>query len=517
MPRPAAASNWIVGVLLALAIALVPFSYAIVAVAALALRIRLARPLQAERLLIVIANLVALPFVWGAVFPNRPEMAALTLIGAPWFLETVRETARRDARLDQFIPVKGIGRQPTRLLAALTMALAAALVAAVLLGHTIIALSAGVILGILGAIVSVSFMRLRPQLLVEAASVRVLAGESAEAEASLRGDRSTGRIRVRMEVTWADVAPKVTDLDGGPVALSLHLTPPLAGAGAVMAEIAWVDPWGLTGLTLRPVVAQLRVFPRAAYAAWLARRYLDASRAGGSSAVIIPESLSQGTARRGLDYYGARHYQPGDALRDVLWKKMLKTKQLVVKDRRDEQAQTAILAVRLAGRDPDEADRLAYHLLMTALTLAQEGVPVAFAAYGPDESHSATPALAPRQTVQHALRLSEQVKVVPGTRRLLQSAQPARLRRTISRLRQVSNAPAHRLADVLAFELQAHRARARRHPATAAISQVLARVQTPAIVVVISSLVDDAEILNFSLENLVPRGFQRMDLLAVSS
>jgi uncharacterized protein (DUF58 family) len=517
MPRPAAASNWIVGALLVLAIALVPFSYAIVAVAALALRIRLARALQAERLLIVIANLIALPFVWGAVFPTRPEMAALTLIGAPWFLERLRATLRRDVRLDQFIPVKGIARQPTRLLGALTIALAAALVAALLFGHAIIAFSAGVVLGILGFIIGVSFLRLRPQFLVEAASVRVLAGESAEAEVSLSGHRSTGQIHMGMEVPWADVAPNVADVDGGPLALSLHLTPPLAGAGPVMAEIAWVDPWGLTGLTFRPVLAQLRVIPRAAYAAWLARRYLDASRAGGSSAAIILQSGLQGAARRGLDYYGARHYEPGDTLRDVLWKKMLKAKQLVVKDRRDEQAQTAIIAVRLAGRDPDEADRLAYHLLMTALTLAQEGVPVAFAAYGPEEFHSATPALAPRQTVQHALRLSEQVKVIPGAQRLLQPAQPARLRRTISRLRQASSAPAHRLADVLDFELRAHRARARRHPATAAILQVVARVQTPAIVVVISSLVDDAEILNFSLENLVPRGFQRMDLLAVSS
>jgi len=499
------------GLLLGLAIPFVPAAYMAVAVGALVLRVRLAGAARHERLLIKTVNLLALPYVWGAVFPGRPEVAALVLAAFPWLLQAL------EGDVDHaLIPLSVLGRSPTPRLAALTAAFAAASAAALIIGHTVLALAAAGTLGLLAAVVGISLARLRPRVLAfDAPAVRALAGQAGRFQAVLKSDRRVlGHVHIRPQARWVYAVPlEVTDQG---VLLDVRVVPPLAGSGTVDVQLTWTDPWGLTGAAVDRPLAHLRVIPRAAYAAWLARRYLETSRGAGATTVVIPEARPS-SARRGLDYYGARQYEAGDTLRDILWKQTARVRQLVVKDRRDDLAQAAVLVTRLAGRDADEADRLAYHLLMTTLTLAQEGIPLAFAAYAPDGPGGATPLLAPRPAVRHALRLSEQVHVVPRPRRLLSPADPLRLRRAISRLRQVDGGPSERLAEVLSFEYRSHRQRAHRHPAAQALAAVTAHLRVPAIIVVISGVADDAEVLNFALEGLAARGFQRLDLLAVST
>lgn len=513
--RLGAVSRWVVALLLALAIPFVPISFVVTALAAIGLRLRLSsgRAASGEHLFILVLNLLALPFVWSAVFPARPEVAGLTVLGFPWFAQTLRETARGPSVPDDaLLPVRLMGRSPTPLLASLGLALAAAALAAGVAEHLVLAIAALVQLAFLAVLVLVSLTRLRPEnLTIRSGSARVLARASCEAEAVVEGKkRVTGRIHLTVPAPWVHVAPPVCEVGGESVTLNLQLTPPLAGSGPVDAHLVWVDPWGLTGATLTRTVAHLRVIPRAAYAAWFARRYLETSRAAGPTAVITPEAPSQRGARRGLDYYGARHYEPGDALRDILWKQTIKMNQFVVKDRRDDMAQVAIIAARLAGRDPDEVDEIAYHVLMTALTLAQDGVPAAFAAFAPDGRTSATEALSPGASVRHALRLVEQIRVVLTPRRILHPVHPARLRRSTAE-------PVRRLAGILDFELRALQYRARTHPAVEALTRSIGRIRTPAVVVVISPSADDAEVLNVALERLGAKGYQRIDLLAASS
>ncbi|MDQ7844744.1 MAG: DUF58 domain-containing protein [Armatimonadota bacterium] len=496
--------------LLALAVPFIPVPHMGVAVGALALRVRLAGAAEAERLFIAAVNLLALPFVWEAVFPGRRGVAALALAAFPWLLQTLEGSVHH-----ALLPPTILGRNPTPRLAALAAAFAAAAAAAGTLGHDVLALAAAGTLGLLMAVAATSLARLRPHLLAfDVPSIRALAGQPGRFRTVLKTERRVlGHVHIAPHARWVYAVPlKTTDRD---VVLDVRVVPPLAGSGAVEARLIWTDPWGLTGAAFDRPLAQLRVIPRAAYAAWLARRYLETSRATGASAVMTSEARAAGT-RRGLDYYGARHYEAGDTLRDILWKQTARLLQLVVKDRRHDLAQAAVLAVRLAGRDADEADRLAYYLLMATLTLAQEGIPLAIAAYGPDGPAATTPLLAPRPAVRQALLLAEQVHVAPRPRRLLSPADPRRLRRAISRVQQADGVPGRRLADVLAFEYRAHRQRAHHHPAVRALAAVLPHLQSPAIIVVISGVADDAEVLNFALEGLAARGFQRMDLLAVS-
>lgn len=513
--RLAAASSWLLGLLLALAVPVVPLPYAAVSLAALGLR---AGSLTGDRsgfyaVYVVVINLLALPFVAGAVWPGRLEVAVLPVLGLPWLAETLRShgALRLSHRLFE--------RHITVQFAALSAALAAAAVAGAVASQLVLVISAAVTFAGVLALATASYLRLRPQSLqIHCDSVRILAGETVETEALVAGAaRTAGEIRIEPSMRWAQVNPEVLALSTVDARVRVIATPPLAGSGPLTASVTWIDPWGLTGTVSDRAVAHLRVIPRAAYAAWLARRYLETARSAGPSVVIIPEARSLGISRRGLDFFGARDYEPGDSLRDILWKQTARFRHFVVKDRRDETAQIAIIAARLAGKDPDEADRIAYHVLMTALTLAQEGVPVAFAAYTQDGVAAATAALLSRAVVQQALQLVEQIQVVPTPHRVLDPAHPLRLRRSVSRLQQSTAEPARRLAGILEFELRALQSRAQTHPATVALTRTIGRIRTPAAVVVISPNPDDAEVLNLTLDRVGAKGYQRIDLMAVSS
>jgi hypothetical protein len=165
-----------------------------------------------------------------------------------------------------------------------------------------------------------------------------------------------------------------------------------------------------------------------------------------------------------------------------------------------------ILAVNLCAQSPEAMDWLAYRLVMSALTLAREGVPVAFAAYAPGEVVLTTPPLDPRPAVLQALRLVDRLYVAPLPVRRLEAPRMTRLRRNIARLQESATEPAARLARILAFEHQAVLRRALAHPAAGALRAVAARVHGPAAVLVISPARED-DALEAVLDRLRSRGF----------
>lgn len=570
MSRWGPLSRWAAGALLVLAIPLVPLPYVAAAVIALILGLAPARPSSPLPAIAAAVHQLVLPFVWGAVVPGRPEVAVLAAVGSPWLLHRLQTLPSSGAA--DLIPLSVGGRRPTRRLAAVCAGFGFAAASALVAGQRGLALASAVALGMVLAMVAVSLARFRPhRLRVETQPTRALAGATVLAGAKVRADGGVGGdVRLEPAVPWAAVTPETGAVGTEALSLRVRAVPPLAGSGAVSARVVWTDPWGLVGVVFHRSIAELRVIPRARYAAWLARRYLASSRRAGASAVAIPEALSA-RRRRGIEYFGARFYQAGDRLRDILWKQTAKLGELVVADRRDDLAQTAIVAVRLAGRDADEADRLAAHLLMTTLTLAQDGIPVALAAYTSEGIRSVTPALAPRQAVQQALSLSEMVTVAPAPKRLLAPAYSPRLRRLLTRLERSSASaadgerqaaapaadgqrqaaarpvddraqsappalngqvrsgvspaagrprsvasPAISLARLLVVELDTLRHAARHHPASRALTAAVTRGSAPAIVVVISAAADDHEVLTVTLEALRARGFQRLDLLPVT-
>lgn len=518
--RLAVISMWLTAAGLAAVLPFVRPPFLAVALAALGLRLTLlpGRP-AAYELFVVLVNLAALPIVAGSLWLRAELMAALLVIpGLPWLAAALGRAAATVATgiatCGVPLTARGVlprlprGRRMTPYLSALVLGLLALALVGIVTGQGVLVGSALVVLAFLSILVGVSYARIPPRFLAaRPVSVRVLARDTIEA-APLISSRARTPLWVILQEPfgWTKIAPLQFSLDGRDPQIGVRLTPPLAGPSTVRATAAAVDAWGLTVAYQEVDLVRLRVIPRARYAAWLARRYLEQARGGALTAAVSAGDRAGGV-RRGTEYYGARNYEPGDVLRDVFWKKTLKLSQLVVKDRRDEHGEAVIVVANLAATDPDEADTLAYNLLMSALTLAQDGVPLAYAAYTAAGVVAATGPLAQRAAVRYALELIESIQVAPIPARVLHAPEVTRLRRNIARLVSSRAEPAMRLARILTFEHMALLQRAQAHPATAALRATIARLQPPAAVLVVSRM-READVLEMMLERLGEKGYR---------
>lgn len=124
------------------------------------------------------------------------------------------------------------------------------------------------------------------------------------------------------------------------------------------------------------------VIPRATYADYLARQYLSGSKTG-----RLPLVSSVGAVkslyglRQHIEFYGNRMYQPGDSIKNIDWKHSVKYNELVSPEFFEVQGQPMIMLVNLVAGSVDESDKLAYNIIAAALSLAQDGIPTAIAAY----------------------------------------------------------------------------------------------------------------------------------------
>lgn len=296
--------------------------------------------------------------------------------------------------------------------------------------------------------------------------------------------------------------------------VQLTLTPGRAGPLPVRAAAWAVDPWGLTGVRQTVDLASLHVIPRSSYAAWLAQRYLARTVPGALGPVpATTESPRVPLQRRGVEYRGARFYEPGDALREIFWKASVRLRRTVVKDRRDDPGTPVALLIDLDTRTEDDADWLASTIVMAALTFAQEGVPIAFGAYSREAGASVVPLQAPREAVRTALDLTVRIRRVAGGVRVLGPLPFRTLRRRIMKLDAASSGPAKRLARLLRIEVEALRARARIHPATAAVHQISALIPGAVGILPIASTFEDSDIVDFAIEGLREHGVELLPRL----
>lgn len=319
-------------------------------------------------------------------------------------------------------------------------------------------------------------------------------------------------VRLRSPVPWAQAQPDAFVAGrADTTTIHLSLTPPLAGPSQLALEAVALDPWGLVEIRTAVEVATLRIIPRAQYASWLARRFLE--HTSGTTSPVLAASASTPRGRRGgIEYRGSRMYEPGDTLRMVNWKHTAKLRELVVNEFNDPAAQTAVVIVGLQASDPDGTDRLAFHLVTTVLTLAREGVPAVLAAYTDHEVMEVTSILAPREAVKHALRLSDWILRVTPEHRTLDPPKLSRLRRW---RRVVSGTgPAGRLADLIGLEIQELVSQAAAHPAGRAARQAAARVRPPATLVAISVTSLGAAALAAALEQLQTEGYRSVSVTA---
>lgn len=340
-------------------------------------------------------------------------------------------------------------------------------------------------------------------------SLRVVAGTERETALTLlRLGRLAGKVWLTSPETWLRVKENDLDFTGRrELTLSLRATPPLSGPQRLDLTSILRDRWGLMEIPCRVEALRLTVIPRGQYAAWIARRYLNGTAPGSLDIGSLGGALrSLQPTRVGIDYYGSRMYQPGDSMKLIDWKHTAKLRKYVAKEFADPKGRAALVLVNLSAVDAEDADKLAFKIIATGLTLAQERIPAALAAYDHTKVQLNSGLLSSRALVLKTLELAARVQLWDAPARGLDPPDALRLLTDLHRLDQVEGTTARVLHQLIEMELHTMRKDAHANPATVALIQSENATPAETNLVVVSQRNHDAAALSLRTAELKARG-----------
>lgn len=416
----------------------------------------------------------------------------------------------RDLAALQKVPSFRQGKRSSPILNSLAITVLAVGLLGLLAGSaTILLVAAALLLGLVARLGYILFAARDLPVKAEPVGLRVLAGEEGQARFRLQNETPFAlRIDVSSSDPWLRLPRQEMDIGAGAAEdIEVMATPPLAGPAQPAIQLLLLDPWGFLfwGIDIYPL--RLHVIPRAQYAAWLARRYLEQT---GRQQPVTADGLNR---IRGVEYSRHRQYQPGDRLKDLDWRHIAKFREPIVKEYSEPQGGGAVILINLVAGDAEEVDWLGYHLVTSALTAAREGMPSALAAYNQQEVVLVTGPLPPRETLKHALRVSSETVLVSREERLLAPPNLSQLRRSVRNLNgNGSGGLGSALGEMLQREIDALEDLARGHPLTSALQRGLRGSLPPAAITVISRWNHDSETLAVTLPRLQSQGYRVLDL-----
>jgi hypothetical protein len=463
----------------------------------------------ATTIAIFLTPLVLEPMIGN--LPNLPPLAAriiTVVLSFPLYYFLDHHLRYRSRQIREPIQTKG-GRHATHSFMLLLMAALLLIVLSPVLNTPVLFFTGiAFTLYLIGTLIWILFTIPGTPLSTDTTVRRIIAGTSASVPLHITSRAPVSlNIQLRTVDPWVSASIQDFTLDNGEAKLELNITPPLAGTSKPQLVISASDPRGFIQVDQVFEPLQLNVIPRARYSEWLARKYLEQTANGVTMAATLPYRVMP---KRGTDYYKSRNYQPGDQLKDIDWKHTTKLRQIIVKEYTESNDQAAVIAANLTAKDAEEADKLAFNLITTALTLASEGIPTALAAYNHERAVLVTPTLDPNEILRQTLSLVEEITLVTYNSRQLEHYNIARIRGNITRLRQVESEPAQRLLDIFEFEYRTIEEAANNHPATIALSAAAEQSPTPAVILLISPLNHDAEAVMVTTEKLSRRKFTTM-------
>ncbi len=400
-------------------------------------------------------------------------------------------------------------RSPTNICITMFLIPVVILVISILLGSLTLALACLISAAYLGTLIR-RVIQGMPSKPVEELRIqqRMVAGAKANLQLKLTSRSKMGGILfVESPYEWLKVSPGALALNGKELQIDISLSPPLSGPSTIKLRGRAIDQWGLIQSQFELEPLSLFIIPRARYAAWLAEKYLAETKPGSLPLISLPTVLKPTFGfRSGIEYYGSRLYQPGDSLRHIDWKHSLKLNEIVTKQFAESQGQSVVVLINLAVGDEEEADKLAYKIIVTAISLAQEGIPAALAAYDHEGVKLTTPALQPQELVLRSLELAQQMVTFINPVKYLSPPDVARLRANINRVGLAQSEASEVLLQLLQLEYKALDSNARLNPATKALQQALAKGKKQVNIVLISHRNHDAEALAFDTFSFAQKG-----------
>jgi hypothetical protein len=406
-------------------------------------------------------------------------------------------------------------RRPTSIFVTFLLIDILVLGAAGLLGSLTLLLSGAIVIIYLGVLVAVVLRQLPSKpVLAERAKQRMVAGSQAHLDIKLTAETKIGGLFfVESPYEWVQVSPNILSLKQNDLVVRVSFSPSLSGPSIIKLKGQATDRWGLIQVNFELEAIRLFVIPRARYAAWLARRYLAETKPGTLPLISNVETLRPIYGlRRGVEYYGNQLYQPGDSLKNIDWKHSLKYNELVSKEFADFHGQPAVVLINIAVGSAEEADELSYNIIVTAISLAQESIPAALAAYDHESVKLTTPTLQSQELVLRSLQIAQQMVSIINPVRYLNPPDVARLRANLSRIQFVDSKASNVLGQLLQLEYNNISSYAQLNPATKALTEVFGKTDKQSNIIIISHRNHDAEALAFNMFYFSKKGNAVIDV-----
>ncbi|MBN2238623.1 MAG: DUF58 domain-containing protein [Dehalococcoidales bacterium] len=401
------------------------------------------------------------------------------------------------------------GSRPTSLYMTIIICIGAVFAVAILTGNLALLL-ASVIMALFFGGLGIVTLRMTPLKPVETELIQsqIIAGNTTRIDIELSVRTTTGGlVFLRSPYEWMNVDPADIMLKGNSLPVILTITPQLSGPSVLRVKAQSVDRWGLFRTWFEIETVSLFVIPRARYAAWLAEKYLKGTSQG-SLPLITNLEAPRATygLRQGIEYYGSQLYQPGDSMKNIDWKHSVKYNELITKEFIEFNGQSAVLLINLSVTDENEADILAYNIIVTALSLARNDIRAALAVYDHNEVKLTTVTLNHQHLVARSLQVAREMVSYINPVRYLNPPDLQRLRNNIRRIGNSKSEASLKLMELLQIELKSLSENAKHHPASEALLEGLSKAENRANIVVISRRNHDAEALAYNTIRYMNRG-----------
>ena len=451
---------------------------------------------------LVLASLIFAPFAFEAFVG---VYAFLFVIPAFVLLDK----ALKSVSVTQVLSFHRVGRRASDVLKFLYGSLAFVLGVSVIVWNATLALTSIVLIGFIGLLVAKTFRDISTVSLSESKSWSRIVARDTETKQFTITNQAQNELLAKIEPvdSWTHIdKPTIRVSPKDSLEATMWFTPPLAGPSKIQLKTVYKDSRGLieTGQLLEPL--SLHIIPRAKYAQWLANKFLEQTAQG--KGMSGTQTSNNTLSKIGLDYHSNRPYQTGDPLKSIDWRHSYMLGELIVKQFSGSQGNVGVIVADLTAKDAEEADVLAYDLVMSALTLAREGLPSALAVYNQREVIAVTQAIDSREALKKAIELTGKISIEEYKPKVLQVVELQRIKRSIDQLSKSSMEPAQKLSQVLITEEEAHEEAAMMHPASVALSQALKSLQGPAVLTVICPPSADSDALSFELERLKEKGYR---------
>ncbi|MFA5572677.1 MAG: DUF58 domain-containing protein, partial [Candidatus Bathyarchaeia archaeon] len=316
-------------------------------------------------------------------------LALEALAGTYAFLLIIPTLPLLDETLKSYSPTQtttfqGTGKKATNQLKTISLSLTTVFATSTLLWNPTLILTTTVLLAFIGLQTTNTLHKIPKHPLNESKTwSRTIAGNTQTTSFTIKNQAQTP-LQIKLETThpWINIKPSTFTLPTKEnIKININFTPPLAGPSKIQIKTTSQDKHGLiqTGQIIQPF--NLHIIPKAKYAQWIAKKFLEQTSSSGTDTTIFEAKTSNTMTKHGIEYQGNRPYQAGDPLKNIHWKHSYKLDELIVKEFSGTQGQTSIILANLTATNAETADKLSYDLVTTALTLATEGTPSGLALY----------------------------------------------------------------------------------------------------------------------------------------